>query len=188
DADAFLDRLDLDTDKLAEEELYKNRGRGVRVLFIVISILSFWLKTFPRRAGADRSRTRRSRRWADAEHSRQTCSYAFYKQRSEPHEAFFYMSASCNSWFTFETHHQFFVTPNKLRHFLKSPAHRRPEDSHHTRSKRRPRSLLLLVFFLIVFIVVTTGKLLRLDPYWTVVGHRHHDYCWLWRDMVPKTY
>uniref|UniRef100_A0A1I8FS24 Ion_trans domain-containing protein n=1 Tax=Macrostomum lignano TaxID=282301 RepID=A0A1I8FS24_9PLAT len=56
--------------------------------------------------------------------------------------------------------------------------------------KASAKELLLLVFFLIVFIVVFAAliyyaeriqKLLRLDPYWTVVGHRHHDYCWLWR-------
>uniref|UniRef100_A0A1I8FZI1 Ion_trans domain-containing protein n=1 Tax=Macrostomum lignano TaxID=282301 RepID=A0A1I8FZI1_9PLAT len=146
----ILDRLDLDTDKLAEEELYKKFGLEdafqnnelnpwqkvkpklwalfdepysslaakivavVSVFFIVISILSFCLKTFPGlRVPIISNET-------VVLNTVGNLSYAFYKQRSEPHEAFFYIECICNSWFTFEIITRFFVTPNKLE-FLKSP-------------------------------------------------------------------
>uniref|UniRef100_A0A1I8G894 Ion_trans domain-containing protein n=1 Tax=Macrostomum lignano TaxID=282301 RepID=A0A1I8G894_9PLAT len=146
----ILDRLDLDTDKLAEEDLYKKFGLEekfinnelniwqrlkpklwalfdepyssaaakivavVSVFFIVISILSFCLKTFP---GLRVPIISNETVVLDLLGNQ---SFAFYKHRSEPHQAFFFVECVCNSWFTFEIVTRFAVTPSKLE-FLKSP-------------------------------------------------------------------
>uniref|UniRef100_A0A1I8HGQ1 Ion_trans domain-containing protein n=1 Tax=Macrostomum lignano TaxID=282301 RepID=A0A1I8HGQ1_9PLAT len=146
----ILDRLDLDTDKLAPEDLYKKFGLEdeyennelnlwqkvkpklwalfdepyssvaakivavVSVFFIVISILSFCLKTFPG------LRVPIITNVTVVVDNNDTMSYALYKTRSEPHSAFFYIECVCNSWFTFEIVTRFSVTPDKFE-FLKSP-------------------------------------------------------------------
>ncbi|PAA61971.1 hypothetical protein BOX15_Mlig004927g1 [Macrostomum lignano] len=146
----ILDRLDLDTDKLAEEDLYKKFGweeeflsnklnfwqrikpklwalfdepyssmaakivAVVSVFFIVISILSFCLKTFP---GLRVPIISNETVLIDENGS---TSFVLHKHRSEPHTAFLYIECVCNSWFTFEIITRFAVTPDK-REFLKSP-------------------------------------------------------------------
>ncbi|XP_041360650.1 potassium voltage-gated channel protein Shaw-like isoform X2 [Gigantopelta aegis] len=85
----------------------------VSVFFIVISILSFCLKTHPEmRVPVLRNTTSRT---ADG-----NITWRLEKKSSEPHDAFFYIECASNAWFTFEIIIRFIVAPNKLD-FLKAP-------------------------------------------------------------------
>lgn len=85
----------------------------VSVFFIVVSILSFCLKTHPEmRVPVIQNVTVSTLRAND--------SWTLEKRRSEPHEAFFYIECACNAWFTFEILIRFIVTPSKFE-FIKAP-------------------------------------------------------------------
>ncbi|KAK8391743.1 hypothetical protein O3P69_017340 [Scylla paramamosain] len=86
------------------------------VFFIVVSILSFCLKTHPNmRVPVIVNVTVRS---VDRNGS-VTSSWYLNKDRTDPHAAFFYVEAACNAWFTFEILMRFTVTPMKLE-FVKN--------------------------------------------------------------------
>ncbi|XP_014777035.1 potassium voltage-gated channel protein Shaw isoform X5 [Octopus bimaculoides] len=145
----ILDRLDLDTDKPTEEDIMKKFGLEdrykagdlncwqrvqpkiwalfdepysstpakvisiVSVFFIVISILSFCLKTHPEmRVPVLRNATNLP--------LESNSSWNLEKQKTQPHEAFFYIECACNAWFTFEIIIRLIVAPNKF-YFLKAP-------------------------------------------------------------------
>ncbi|XP_050734211.1 potassium voltage-gated channel protein Shaw-like isoform X4 [Eriocheir sinensis] len=81
------------------------------VFFIVVSILSFCLKTHPNmRVPVIVNVTVRS---VDRNGSISS-SWYLNKDRTDPHAAFFYVEAACNAWFTFEILMRFSVTPMKL--------------------------------------------------------------------------
>ncbi|KAL3889776.1 hypothetical protein ACJMK2_002104 [Sinanodonta woodiana] len=86
----------------------------VSVFFIVVSILSFCLKTHPEmRVPILRNAT------SESIHGNIT-SWRLEKKKTEPHEAFFYIECASNAWFTFEIIIRFVVAPSKLE-FLKAP-------------------------------------------------------------------
>ncbi|XP_045604727.2 potassium voltage-gated channel protein Shaw [Procambarus clarkii] len=86
------------------------------VFFIVVSILSFCLKTHPNMrvpvivnvtvSGLSKNGTN-------------VTYWYLNKDRTDPHDAFFYVEAACNAWFTFEILMRFTVTPMKLE-FVKN--------------------------------------------------------------------
>ncbi|XP_059146207.1 potassium voltage-gated channel protein Shaw-like isoform X7 [Physella acuta] len=85
----------------------------VSVFFIVISILSFCLKTHPEmRVPVLRNATTQT--------GNGSYSWRLEKKETEPHEAFFYIECASNAWFTFEIIIRFAVAPQKLK-FLKAP-------------------------------------------------------------------
>ena len=85
----------------------------VSVFFIVVSILSFCLKTHPEmRVPVLLNATSNT--------SDGTTTWRLEKQKTEPHEAFFYIECASNAWFTFEIIIRFVVAPVKLD-FLKAP-------------------------------------------------------------------
>ncbi|XP_064652049.1 potassium voltage-gated channel protein Shaw-like isoform X3 [Lineus longissimus] len=85
----------------------------VSVFFIVVSILSFCLKTHPdMRVPVIRNITVDI---GDGNHS-----WTFDKKKTEPHQAFFFIECACNAWFTFEIIIRFIVTPSKVE-FIKAP-------------------------------------------------------------------
>ena len=83
------------------------------VFFILISILSFCLKTHPNfRVPVIRNITVRD--------SYRNASYwTLDKAQTYPHEAFFFVELVCNIWFTFELIIRFIVTPT-VKVFLKA--------------------------------------------------------------------
>ncbi|XP_042880554.1 potassium voltage-gated channel protein Shaw-like [Penaeus japonicus] len=86
------------------------------VFFIGVSILSFCLKTHPNmRVPVIVNVTVRgvSRNGSNITH------WYLNKDRTDPHDAFFYVEAACNAWFTFEILMRFVVTPTKLE-FVKN--------------------------------------------------------------------
>ena len=84
------------------------------VFFILISILSFCLKTHPNcRVPVIRNVTVR-------DFKNNVTFWTLDKAQTYPHEAFFYVELVCNIWFTFELIIRFIVTP-KVRVFLESP-------------------------------------------------------------------
>ena len=84
------------------------------VFFILISILSFCLKTHPNcRVPLIRNVTVR-----DFRHN--VTFWTLDKAQTYPHEAFFFVELVCNVWFTFELIVRFIVTPT-VRVFLESP-------------------------------------------------------------------
>nr|AOR07236.1 delayed rectified potassium channel Shaw-like member 2 [Cancer borealis] len=86
------------------------------VFFIVVSILSFCLKTHPNmRVPVIVNVTVRS----VIRNGSITSSWYLNKARTDPHAAFFYVEAACNAWFTFEILMRFTVTPMKLE-FVKN--------------------------------------------------------------------
>ncbi|KAK3578260.1 hypothetical protein CHS0354_011583 [Potamilus streckersoni] len=86
----------------------------VSVFFIVVSILSFCLKTHPEmRVPILRNATSESI-------NGNITSWHLEKKKTEPHEAFFYIECASNAWFTFEIIIRFVVAPSKLE-FLKAP-------------------------------------------------------------------
>ncbi|KAI9560919.1 hypothetical protein GHT06_011874 [Daphnia sinensis] len=140
---AVLDRLDLDTDKPSDEELARKFGfeeayyNGelswwqktkpkiwslfdepyssnsakivglISVFFICISILSFCLKTHPdMRVPVIRNVTVHT--------SFNSTAWTLDKTQTNAHEAFFYIEAVCNTWFTIEILMRFIACPNKF--------------------------------------------------------------------------
>nr|CAH0109249.1 unnamed protein product [Daphnia galeata] len=140
---AVLDRLDLDTDKPSDEELARKFGfeeayyNGelswwqktkpkiwslfdepyssnsakivglISVFFICISILSFCLKTHPdMRVPVIRNITVHT--------SFNSTAWTLDKTQTNAHEAFFYIEAVCNTWFTIEILMRFIACPNKF--------------------------------------------------------------------------
>jgi len=84
------------------------------VFFILISILSFCLKTHPNcRVPVIRNVTVR-----DFRHN--VTFWTLDKAQTYPHEAFFFIELVCNVWFTFELLVRFIVTPT-VKVFLESP-------------------------------------------------------------------
>ena len=84
------------------------------VFFILISILSFCLKTHPNcRVPVIRNVTVR-----DFRHN--VTFWTLDKAQTYPHEAFFFIELVCNVWFTFELIVRFIVTPT-VKVFLESP-------------------------------------------------------------------
>jgi len=102
------------------------------VFFIIVSILSFCIKTHPsmrvpsiqnvsfaRFAG--RSTTSSSWSSSSVVWKNDTASeWILDKRRTDPHDAFFYVECVCNAWFTFEIIIRFVVSPSKLA-FLRAP-------------------------------------------------------------------
>ena len=87
----------------------------VSVFFIVVSILSFCLKTHPNmRVPVIKNIT------MPVGDAKNTYTWTLEKKRTEPHEAFFYIECACNAWFTFEITIRFIVTFNKLQ-FMRAP-------------------------------------------------------------------
>lgn len=85
----------------------------VSVFFIVVSILSFCLKTHPEmRVPVLKNITSNT---SDGGQS-----WRLEKRKTEPHQAFFYIECASNAWFTFEIIIRLIVAPNKLD-FLKAP-------------------------------------------------------------------
>ncbi|XP_068241470.1 potassium voltage-gated channel protein Shaw-like [Palaemon carinicauda] len=86
------------------------------VFFIFVSIMSFCLKTHPNmRVPVIVNVTVRG---ISANGSNITHWY-LNKDRTDPHDAFFYVEAACNAWFTFEILIRFTVTPMKIE-FVKN--------------------------------------------------------------------
>ena len=84
------------------------------VFFILISILSFCLKTHPNcRVPVIRNVTVR-----DLRHN--VTFWTLDKAQTYPHEAFFFVELVCNIWFTFELIIRFIVTPT-VKVFIESP-------------------------------------------------------------------
>jgi len=97
---------------------------ALSVLFIVISILSFCLKTHPNmRVPSIQNVTlpagihvRRSRYGGNVT-IRPAATWMLDKRRTIPHDAFFYVEAVCNGWFTFELVIRLVVSPSRLAFF-----------------------------------------------------------------------
>jgi len=100
---------------------------ALSVLFIVISILSFCLKTHPNMRvpsiqnitlpiGVDVRRARYGRNVT----ARAAPTWLLQKRRTIPHDAFFYIECVCNGWFTFELLIRLVVSPSRLS-FLRAP-------------------------------------------------------------------
>jgi len=98
------------------------------VFFIIVSILSFCIKTHPsmrvpsiqnvsfvRFTGRTLSSSS-SVMWTN----RSASTWMLDKKRTDPHDAFFYIECVCNAWFTFEIIIRFIVSPSKLA-FLREP-------------------------------------------------------------------
>ncbi|KAK6187042.1 hypothetical protein SNE40_006291 [Patella caerulea] len=99
------------------DEPYSSTGAKIiaviSVFFIVISILSFCLKTHPEmRVPVLRNAT--------SEMADGNLTWRLEKDETEPHEAFFYIECASNAWFTFEIIIRFIVAPTKLD-FLRAP-------------------------------------------------------------------
>lgn len=87
----------------------------VSVFFIVASILSFCLKTHPNmRVPVIKNITMTMGDFKN------TTIWTLEKERTEPHEAFFYIECACNAWFTFEIIIRLIVSPSKIE-FLRAP-------------------------------------------------------------------
>ncbi|CAF5187651.1 unnamed protein product, partial [Rotaria magnacalcarata] len=85
----------------------------VSIFFILVSIISFCLKTHP---------TLRVPTIALIENNftNSTPTYTLHKEKTEAHEAFQYIEIVCNVWFTFEIIIRFIVSPKKFG-FVRSP-------------------------------------------------------------------
>ena len=102
------------------------------VFFIIVSILSFCIKTHPsmrvpsiqnvsfaRIAGGTTMSSSSSSSvvaWSNGSAS----PWLLDKRRTDPHDAFFYVECVCNAWFTFEILIRFVVSPSKLA-FIRAP-------------------------------------------------------------------
>jgi len=94
------------------------------VLFIVISILSFCLKTHPNmRVPSIRNVTLpagvavRRGLYGGNVSVRAAPTWLLDKRRTIPHDAFFYVECVCNGWFTFELLIRLAVSPSRLSFF-----------------------------------------------------------------------
>lgn len=99
----------------------------VSVFFIVVSILSFCLKTHPNFRIpviriVDTSGLPGALEFGTLMNQTNNPSFAWTleKKRTEPHEAFFYVECVCNAWFTFELILRFIVCPNIIN-FIRAP-------------------------------------------------------------------
>nr|AWJ68239.1 putative potassium voltage-gated channel Shaw subfamily 1 [Hirudo verbana] len=80
----------------------------VSVFFVVVSILSFCLKTHPDfRVSSFRNETFQ-------ESANNSTTWRLDRISSRPHKAFFYMESVCNAWFAFEIMIRFLFSPKKL--------------------------------------------------------------------------
>nr|AOR07224.1 delayed rectifier potassium channel Shaw-like member 2 [Homarus americanus] len=86
------------------------------VFFIVVSILSFCLKTHPNMRVPVIVNVTVS---GLSQNGTNVTYWYLNKDRTDPHDAFFYVEAACNAWFTFEILMRFTVTPMKLE-FVKN--------------------------------------------------------------------
>ncbi len=78
----------------------------ISVFFIVVSIVSFCLKTHPdMRVPLIRNVT--------VQTSNQTLAWTLDKYQTNAHDAFFYVECVCNAWFTVEIIMRFISCPNK---------------------------------------------------------------------------
>lgn len=85
----------------------------ISVFFIVVSILSFCLKTHPNlRVPVIENIT--------VTGANDVQQWTLDKSRTNPHQAFFFVELVCNVWFTFELLVRFIVSPSKLT-FIRSP-------------------------------------------------------------------
>ena len=81
------------------------------MFFVVVSILSFCLKTHPDlRVPVIANETQQL--------SDNRTVWKLVRKPTEPHESFFYMEAVCNSWFAFEILVRLIVSPKRL-HFIR---------------------------------------------------------------------
>jgi len=79
----------------------------ISVFFIVVSIVSFCLKTHPdMRVPVIRNITVRT--------SANTTAWTLDKYQTNAHEAFFFVECVCNAWFSIEIIMRFISCPNKL--------------------------------------------------------------------------
>lgn len=108
------------------------------MFFIIVSILSFCLKTHPnlripvistvtiRASSGQGNTTNASNPTAIPPESHSSTlstrnynstglgqTWTFVKKRTDPHRVFFYFECACNAWFTFEIVTRFLVSPNK---------------------------------------------------------------------------
>ncbi|CAF1127967.1 unnamed protein product [Rotaria sordida] len=103
--------------QLFEEPYSSSAAKAIQVVsifFILVSIISFCLKTHP---------TMRVPTIALIENNYTNLTaptYTLYKERTEAHEAFQYIEIACNVWFTFEIITRFIVSPKKFG-FIRSP-------------------------------------------------------------------
>lgn len=88
---------------------------AISVFFVIVSILSFCLKTSPKFQVV----TIRPYNYSTTGSSNTTPFPALQKTRSKAHNAFHYIEVVCNTWFTFELLIRFSVATNKLK-FAKS--------------------------------------------------------------------
>ncbi|XP_008181269.1 potassium voltage-gated channel protein Shaw isoform X1 [Acyrthosiphon pisum] len=92
----------------------------ISVFFICVSVLSFALKTHPDLRVATLRNVTVPKDRPPAPGEDPPMEWVLSKDRTDPHEAFFYVELVCNVWFTFELLARSIVTPN-LVHFAKSP-------------------------------------------------------------------
>ena len=101
----------------------------VSVFFILVSILSFCLKTHPTmRVPIIRNlsvhiyanHTPLSSPGSGRAAAAGPLTWLLDKQRTQPHDAFFYVECMCNVWFTFELVARSIVSPSKLA-FARAP-------------------------------------------------------------------
>ncbi|CAF0896082.1 unnamed protein product [Adineta steineri] len=102
--------------QLFEEPYSSSAAKAIQVVsifFILVSIVSFCLKTHP---------TMRvpTIQLIENNFTNVTPTYTLYKERTEAHEAFQYIEIVCNVWFTFEIITRFIVSPKKFG-FVRSP-------------------------------------------------------------------
>ncbi|CAF1022588.1 unnamed protein product [Didymodactylos carnosus] len=102
--------------QLFEEPYSSSAAKAIQVVsifFILVSIISFCLKTHPMMRVPTIT-------LLDNNFTNITPTYTLYKERTEAHEAFTYIEIACNVWFTFEIVTRFIVSPKKFA-FIKSP-------------------------------------------------------------------
>ena len=97
----------------------------VSVFFIVVSILSFCLKTHPTmRIPIIRNLSIHVppvyANYSALSRVAEPLPWLLNKQRTLPHDAFFYIECICNAWFTFELVARSIVSPSKLE-FARAP-------------------------------------------------------------------
>ncbi|XP_063244262.1 potassium voltage-gated channel protein Shaw-like [Bacillus rossius redtenbacheri] len=110
------------------DEPYSSTGAKVvavvSVFFICVSVLSFCLKTHPDMRVPALRNVSVAVLATPASGRRGNSSLAVAthvdKERTDPHEAFFYVELACNAWFTFELAVRSVVSPNIVQ-FVKSP-------------------------------------------------------------------